>query len=219
MSSSSAAPSSQPKKHHCLNCDASFSTNSHLRRHERTHTGQRNHKCPYCEATSARQDNLNAHIQSVHINPHPRQPRGSGSRRRGRSVDPGSPVDSSSSGSPISAGNSPQMMIPSPLPLVPAPYFPGSTAYSSPAAPTPVTPYGYRQQHGSYVPQGHQAGSSSVYANPNSPYGNPAHPQTASYAPTAPPPMYGNPNTSYGHNNVNSTSGYTSGTPYYPPPP
>ncbi|KAJ6572039.1 hypothetical protein B0H19DRAFT_1132321 [Mycena capillaripes] len=52
-----------PKRHPCRDCDKSFSTSSHLARHSRIHTGQRDFKCDYpgCEKTSSRLDNLRAH--------------------------------------------------------------------------------------------------------------------------------------------------------------
>ncbi|KAK0218039.1 hypothetical protein IW262DRAFT_1449218 [Armillaria fumosa] len=50
----------QPKRHVCSTCDRAFTTSGHLARHNRVHTGERNHKCPFpgCETRCSRQDNL-----------------------------------------------------------------------------------------------------------------------------------------------------------------
>ncbi|KAJ7069604.1 hypothetical protein C8F01DRAFT_977102 [Mycena amicta] len=56
-------PSSDSRKpYECPDCDSSFKTNSHLHRHRRTHTGDKNYKCQYagCDFRSARRDNLNS---------------------------------------------------------------------------------------------------------------------------------------------------------------
>jgi uncharacterized Zn-finger protein len=55
--SKSADPS---RKHPCLTCGKAFTTSGHLARHQRTHTGERDFKCPFpeCETRCSRQDNL-----------------------------------------------------------------------------------------------------------------------------------------------------------------
>ncbi|KAJ6598590.1 hypothetical protein B0H10DRAFT_1682050, partial [Mycena sp. CBHHK59/15] len=50
------------KQHLCGLCTRAFRAAGHLARHKRTHTGERNHKCPFpgCETICSRQDNLQA---------------------------------------------------------------------------------------------------------------------------------------------------------------
>ncbi|XP_018023183.1 protein tramtrack, beta isoform isoform X6 [Hyalella azteca] len=50
----------------CLLCNAVFPAQSHLQRHLLTHTSLRPYACPYCPHTSARKDNLKAHILAKH---------------------------------------------------------------------------------------------------------------------------------------------------------
>ncbi|KAF7327862.1 Pleiotropic drug resistance ABC transporter protein [Mycena kentingensis (nom. inval.)] len=52
----------------CPDCGVHFTTNSHLRRHERTHTGRKTYTCPVqgCGVAVSRQDNLNHHLRTVH---------------------------------------------------------------------------------------------------------------------------------------------------------
>ncbi|KAG7443696.1 uncharacterized protein BT62DRAFT_953461, partial [Guyanagaster necrorhizus] len=73
------APTLSPsrKRHVCATCDRAFTTSGHLARHNRVHTGERNHKCPFpgCETRCSRQDNLQQHYR-IHLAP--------GSRRNNR---------------------------------------------------------------------------------------------------------------------------------------
>lgn len=57
------------RKHICKVCFRNFTTSGHLARHNRIHTGERKHVCPFpdCGARFARQDNCNAH-QKTHNN-------------------------------------------------------------------------------------------------------------------------------------------------------
>ncbi|KAK0202895.1 hypothetical protein DFS33DRAFT_1343514 [Desarmillaria ectypa] len=73
----STASSGSKKRHVCPTCDRAFTTSGHLARHNRVHTGERNHKCPFpgCETRCSRQDNLQQHYR-IHLAP--------GSRRNNR---------------------------------------------------------------------------------------------------------------------------------------
>ncbi|OBA21220.1 hypothetical protein METBIDRAFT_18877, partial [Metschnikowia bicuspidata var. bicuspidata NRRL YB-4993] len=57
------------RSHTCKSCGRSFTTLGHLARHNRIHTGERNHKCPFprCTARFARQDNCTQHYR-IHLN-------------------------------------------------------------------------------------------------------------------------------------------------------
>lgn len=54
------------RKHVCKVCSRSFTTSGHLARHNRIHTGERKHKCPWptCDARFARQDNCMQHYKT-----------------------------------------------------------------------------------------------------------------------------------------------------------
>ncbi|KAJ2158739.1 hypothetical protein GGF46_003553 [Coemansia sp. RSA 552] len=62
---------SQPRRFHCTfaGCIKQFKRHEHLKRHFRTHTGERPYKCsaPDCGKVFARMDNLNQHIRT-HVN-------------------------------------------------------------------------------------------------------------------------------------------------------
>ncbi|KAJ7029280.1 hypothetical protein C8F04DRAFT_963154 [Mycena alexandri] len=64
MSCSSSADASDPakKRYVCPDCEKAFSTSSHLGRHSRVHTGEKNYRCnfPGCETRCSRLDNLHA---------------------------------------------------------------------------------------------------------------------------------------------------------------
>ncbi|KAF7289928.1 hypothetical protein MIND_01367800 [Mycena indigotica] len=74
---SSSAPSSPVVKrsHICSICAKAFLTGSHLTRHERVHSSERKHLCPFpgCDVRCSRKDNLQQHYR-IHLSP--------GSRRR-----------------------------------------------------------------------------------------------------------------------------------------
>ncbi|KAJ6584107.1 hypothetical protein DFH09DRAFT_266701 [Mycena vulgaris] len=105
MSRSASATDSatDPKKRYvCPDCDKAFSTSSHLGRHSRVHTGEKNYKCsfPGCETRCSRPDNLQAHYR-IHLAPQTR-PKATKKSGAGRSAPNTSPVSSSSSSSPTS---------------------------------------------------------------------------------------------------------------------
>lgn len=54
------------RKHVCKICSRSFTTSGHLARHNRIHTGERKHCCPWptCDARFARQDNCMQHYKT-----------------------------------------------------------------------------------------------------------------------------------------------------------
>lgn len=54
------------RKHICKVCTRSFTTSGHLARHNRIHTGERKHICPWasCDARFARQDNCMQHYKT-----------------------------------------------------------------------------------------------------------------------------------------------------------
>ncbi|ODV82062.1 uncharacterized protein CANTADRAFT_88000 [Suhomyces tanzawaensis NRRL Y-17324] len=54
------------RKHVCKVCARSFTTSGHLARHNRVHTGERKHVCPWptCDARFARQDNCMQHYKT-----------------------------------------------------------------------------------------------------------------------------------------------------------
>lgn len=57
---------SHKRKHVCKVCTRSFTTSGHLARHNRIHTGERKHVCPWptCDARFARQDNCMQHYKT-----------------------------------------------------------------------------------------------------------------------------------------------------------
>ncbi|KAG7663319.1 NRG1 [[Candida] subhashii] len=66
-SSSTSSTMKDPKrKHVCKVCSRSFTTSGHLARHNRIHTGERKHVCPWptCTARFARQDNCMQHYKT-----------------------------------------------------------------------------------------------------------------------------------------------------------
>lgn len=54
------------RKHVCKVCSRCFTTSGHLARHNRIHTGERKHQCPWptCSARFARQDNCMQHYKT-----------------------------------------------------------------------------------------------------------------------------------------------------------
>lgn len=56
----------------CNLCDRTFTTIGGLKYHLKTHTGTKNHKCPFCGKKFTANVNLNAHIKTVHseVKPH-----------------------------------------------------------------------------------------------------------------------------------------------------
>lgn len=57
---------SMRRRHLCKVCRRSFTTSGHLARHNRIHTGERKHLCPWasCDARFARQDNCMQHYKT-----------------------------------------------------------------------------------------------------------------------------------------------------------
>ncbi|PSN73800.1 hypothetical protein BS50DRAFT_614831 [Corynespora cassiicola Philippines] len=53
-----------PGKHRCATCSKSYSTNSHLRRHEATHSGRQELACPLCHAQFSRRDLARRHVEN-----------------------------------------------------------------------------------------------------------------------------------------------------------
>ncbi|GMG39880.1 unnamed protein product [Ambrosiozyma monospora] len=55
-----------PRKYRCKTCGKSFTTSGHLARHNRIHTGVKNHICPFegCGARFSRQDNCMQHYKT-----------------------------------------------------------------------------------------------------------------------------------------------------------
>lgn len=56
----------EKRRHTCKICTRSFTTSGHLARHNRIHTGERKHSCPWpsCDARFARQDNCMQHYKT-----------------------------------------------------------------------------------------------------------------------------------------------------------
>ncbi|KAJ7235086.1 hypothetical protein B0H12DRAFT_1027616 [Mycena haematopus] len=56
----SSKPKPAPEVHPCARCGKTFVTPGHLKRHALTHSGVKNHPCPFpgCLVRCSRQDNL-----------------------------------------------------------------------------------------------------------------------------------------------------------------
>ena len=52
------------KNHTCAQCNKSFNTAPHLKRHLLTHTGEKQHKCTQCNYSTNQAGNLRTHIMS-----------------------------------------------------------------------------------------------------------------------------------------------------------
>ncbi|KAJ7827990.1 hypothetical protein B0H13DRAFT_2214130, partial [Mycena leptocephala] len=53
------------RRHVCARCGKAFRSSGHLKRHVQTHTGEKNHPCPYpgCTTRCSRHDNLQQHYR------------------------------------------------------------------------------------------------------------------------------------------------------------
>ncbi|VEU21550.1 DEKNAAC102268 [Brettanomyces naardenensis] len=69
LSDTTSSRSTNPRKYKCKMCGKAFTTSGHLARHNRIHTGVKNHICPYegCNARFSRQDNCMQHYKT-HLN-------------------------------------------------------------------------------------------------------------------------------------------------------
>ncbi|KAH7069228.1 hypothetical protein BKA63DRAFT_451013 [Paraphoma chrysanthemicola] len=57
-------------QHRCATCNKAYSTNSHLRRHEATHSGRQELTCPVCHAQFSRRDLARRHVQNCSTSGH-----------------------------------------------------------------------------------------------------------------------------------------------------
>ncbi|XP_064093050.1 zinc finger protein 513-like isoform X10 [Macrobrachium nipponense] len=61
---SSSSSSSTSKMHQCPSCPYSTNVTTNLKKHIRTHTGERPYPCPYCSFRAVQEENLKAHIRT-----------------------------------------------------------------------------------------------------------------------------------------------------------
>ena len=50
----------------CLYCGRTFTQKASMERHQRQHTGERPYRCPYCELSYTRKENLHTHVTRAH---------------------------------------------------------------------------------------------------------------------------------------------------------
>lgn len=61
-----AAASVEVTTHPCLLCQKRFTSRQDLKRHVRTHTGERPYQCPLCPHRAALKGNIKKHVVAVH---------------------------------------------------------------------------------------------------------------------------------------------------------
>ena len=61
--------SPKTKQFECEYCGTFFDTKGHLKEHTNIHTRVKEHKCPHCEHTSTKKNNITRHAARKHSNP------------------------------------------------------------------------------------------------------------------------------------------------------